>query len=278
MAFSSKCKYIESKEGITRCSLFFLTLKDGTCLYYGKVQIISTLEATKLAFSCKSGNINVKNYLIIDCSQNRDNEKKTVLKYNSNSICQENGLLPCRGLDKKCYNITEMCIYRLNKSNLLTPCRTGEHVANCSLIQCNMKFKCPGFYCIPWSYVCDGKWDCPGGYDEVRDLRCGISRNCKNMFKCSNSQKCIHVGDICNGLQDCHRGDDEYMCSLTGFICPFIMCLHRLGNLMLQCQLCKLCSINSFSQCYFLKLLKSYFLGTFVKNLKISYISLKKTQ
>ena len=220
LAFSSKCKYIVSKEGIKRCSLFFLTLKDGTCLYYGMVQIISTLEIPKLAFSCKSDNIGVKNYLITDCLQNGDNEKKTILKYNSNSICQENGMLPCSGLDRKCYNITEMCIYRLNKNNLLTPCRTGEHVVNCSLIQCNMKFKCPGFYCIPWSYVCDGKWDCPGGYDEVRDLRCGINRNCRNMFKCTNNQKCIHIGDICNGLQDCHTGDDEYMCSLTGFHCP----------------------------------------------------------
>ena len=181
------------------------------------VKINSTL---KTPFPYKDDNTDVKNYLIADCSPNEDNDKKTILKYNLNSVCQENGLLPCREQYKKCYNITEMCIYRLNKNNLLIPCRTGEHVVNCILIQCNMKFKCPGFYCIPWSYVCDGKWDCPGGYDEVRDLRCGVNRNCKNMFKCTNSQKCIHIGDICNGLQDCHTGDDEYMCSLTGFLCP----------------------------------------------------------
>ena len=158
------------------------------------VKINSTL---KTPFPYKDDNTDVKNYLIADCSPNEDNDKKTILKYNLNSVCQENGLLPCREQYKKCYNITEMCIYRLNKNNLLIPCRTGEHVVNCILIQCNMKFKCPGFYCIPWSYVCDGKWDCPGGYDEVRDLRCGVNRNCKNMFKCTNSQKCIHIGDIC---------------------------------------------------------------------------------
>ena len=220
LVLSSKCKYIVSNEGIKRCSPFFLTLKDGTCILYGLVKINNTLEAPKLKFPCISDNIHVKNYLTTDCSPNRDNEKKPILEYNSNSICQENGQLPCRGQDNKCYNITEMCIYRLNKNNLLNPCRTGEHVANCSLIQCNMNFKCPGFYCIPWSYVCDGKWDCPGGYDEGRNLKCGINRNCRNMFKCRNSQKCIHVGDVCNGLQDCHTGDDEYMCSLTGFLCP----------------------------------------------------------
>ena len=83
-----------------------------------------------------------------------------------------------------------------------------------------MKFKCPEFYCIPWSYVCDGKWDCPGGYDEMTEFKCGINRTCRNMFKCRNSQKCIHVGDVCNGLKDCNTGDDEYMCSLAGSFCP----------------------------------------------------------
>ena len=62
--------------------------------------------------------------------------------------------------------------------------------------------------------------DCPGGYDEMKELKCGINRNCRNMFKCSNSQKCIHVGDVCNGLKDCNTGEDEYMCSLAGFLCP----------------------------------------------------------
>ena len=73
-------------------------------------QIISTLETPKLGFSCKSDNIGVSNFHITDHLQNRDNEIKTILKYNSNTICQENGLLSCRGLKRKCYNITEMCI------------------------------------------------------------------------------------------------------------------------------------------------------------------------
>ena len=35
-----------------------------------------------------------------------------------------------------------------------------------------------------------------------------------------HSQKCIHVGDVCNGLRDCPAKDDEYMCSLAGLFCP----------------------------------------------------------
>ena len=219
---SSKCKYIISKEGIKRCSPFFLTIKDGTCLYYGLIKVNSKPMATNHQFICMNNNainLMVNNDLITECLPNRNDEKQMLLKYNSNSICQDNGQLPCKD-HKECYSIKEICIYRLDKNNLLTPCRTGEHVANCSLIQCNMKFKCPGFYCIPWSYVCDGKWDCPGGYDEGTEFKCGINRTCRNMFKCRNSQKCIHVGDVCNGLKDCNTGDDEYMCSLAGLLCP----------------------------------------------------------
>ena len=191
-----------SKQGTKSCSLFYLTLKDGSCVFYGLVKININLKVINHVFS------------------NGDDKEFLGLKFLSNMICQENGQLPCKGGYRKCYNITELCIYKLNKNNLITPCQTGEHVANCKLIQCNMKFKCPEFYCIPWSYVCDGKWDCPGGYDEIKELKCGKQRNCSNMFKCTNSQKCIHVGDVCNGVNDCTAGDDEYMCSLIGSPCP----------------------------------------------------------
>ena len=222
-AQSGKCKYIASKEGIKSCSLSYLTLKDGTCLMYGLVKINSSLTATNHGVACKSDIVItfiIQNALVTDCSLNREDQKHILFKQNSNIICQENGQLPCKGGEIKCYSIVEMCIYRLNRNNLLTTCSTGEHVASCGLIQCNMKFKCPGFYCIPWSYVCDGKWDCPGGYDEVKELKCGINRNCMNMFKCANSQTCIHVGDVCNGMKDCPGEDDEYMCSLSGLLCP----------------------------------------------------------
>ncbi len=32
-------------------------------------------------------------------------------------------------------------------------------------------FKCPGDYCIPYHYVCDGQWQCPDGEDESN---CGM--------------------------------------------------------------------------------------------------------
>ena len=122
---SSKCKYIMGKQGIKSCSFFYLTLKDGTCIFYRLVKISSSLTANNHAFNCISNNLVIlviKNELITDCSPNKD-DVKHIFKYNSNSICQKNGQLPCKGGHKRCYNITEICIYRLNKNNLLTACR-----------------------------------------------------------------------------------------------------------------------------------------------------------
>ena len=79
---------------------------------------------------------------------------------------------------------------------------------------------CPGYYCVPWAYVCDGKRDCLSCYDEYPEQTCGQFRICSHMFKCKNSQSCIHLGDVCGGQNDCHSGDDEYLCSLKNQLCP----------------------------------------------------------
>ena len=68
--------------------------------------------------------------------------------------------------------------------------------------------------------MCDGKWDCTGGYDESKGHNCSGNRKCMNMFKCRLSNICIHVGDICDGKQDCTKGDDEHLCLLYGQTCP----------------------------------------------------------
>ena len=183
---SRKCKYVMSKEVIKHCSLFYLTLKDGTCHLYGLVKIHSSLKINH-AITCKSDSaisLMLNNSMIIDCLSSRHEEKQIVFRKNPNKSCQEYGQLPCKGSHMECYSITEIYIYRLDKNNFLIACNTGEHVANCRLIQCNMKFKCPRYYCIPWSYVCDGKWDCPGGNDELKELKCGTDGNCSSMFKC----------------------------------------------------------------------------------------------
>lgn len=136
----------------------------------------------------------------------------------TNFTCAQIGQLTCSQGFSKCYHISDICIYNLDFLHSLTPYKTGDHIQNCQMFECNMKFKCPGYYCIPWAYVCDGKWDCPGGYDEKH--KCAVEVRCQNMFKCKNIQICIHMADTCDGNEDCHFGDDEYLCSLKYVTCP----------------------------------------------------------
>ena len=75
------------------------------------------------------------------------------------------------------------------------------------------------------NYVCDGKWDCPYGYDESGIHECGLNRTCKHMFKCWYSQLCIHMFDVCNTFEDCPNKDDEAMCELRDLIAQNLACV-----------------------------------------------------
>ena len=104
---SNKCKYIITKEGIKRCSPYLLTMKDGTCLYYGLIKVNSKPMAHNHEFTCMGNNainLMVNNNLITKCLPSRNDEKQMLLKYNSNSICQENGQLACKEDHKECYS------------------------------------------------------------------------------------------------------------------------------------------------------------------------------
>ena len=86
----------------------------------------------------------------------------------------------------------------------MIPCRNGGHLENCGNFECNMMFKCPDYYCIPWTYVCDGKWDCPFGQDELNNTVSTVGKMCQEMYKCTNEQHtCISIGNICDGQIDC---------------------------------------------------------------------------
>ena len=119
--------------------------------------------------------------------------------------------LPCNYDNSECYYFNKTCIFRLNKYSNIIPCRTGSHLQYCKNFECNVHFKCPSYYCIPWGYVCDGKWDCPNGYDESAKISCGHKRSCTSMLHCKASQICLHLENICDGYHDCPLGDDEVL-------------------------------------------------------------------
>ena len=203
LMFSNQVLKISEKDNI----LEFNTEQDNTCTN------ISSLDAHLI------------NDGVPDCPDSDDEPllkealKNAVLGHKP-EVCSQQGSLSCFPGSLKCFGIHEVCLYKLDKLKHLYPCRTGSHIQECRQFECIQHFKCPGYYCIPFGYVCDGKWDCPYGHDESNSSSCSIKRSCKNMFKCKNSQICIHVYDVCNNFEDCPNRDDEALCELRNIACP----------------------------------------------------------
>ena len=111
-------------------------------------------------------------------------------------------------------------MYKLNEYSHLVPCWNGGHLQNCREFECNAKFKCPNSYCISWSFVCDGKWDCPEGVDENQEVFCHSNMRCSRMFRCHDTYTCILLQNVCDGHIECVLGDDELFCELKDTLCP----------------------------------------------------------
>ena len=86
--------------------------------------------------------------------------------FTSNLQCKQPDQLPCDASSSNCFSFSSICVYRLDMYGSLIPCKTGSHLQECREFPCNLNFKCPEYYCIPWGYICDEKWNCPFGYDE----------------------------------------------------------------------------------------------------------------
>ncbi len=205
----NKCKFI-SGNSRKRCSVFYLQSKSQHCQFVSFVHLENiTSDPSKATISQES-------------EMPEPNVFRNYFSY-KNGSCQENGKLNCQLEQENFYVIDQICSYSLDEKGYLLPCKCGTHLQSCKEFTCNAQFKCPKFYCIPWSHVCDSRWDCPGGYDEAQLLsnRCSPKRSCKNMLKCRGTQQCVHFLDICDGKADCYNGDDEALCSLNDVSCPF---------------------------------------------------------
>ncbi len=183
--YPKKCKFVTDKQNKTRCSFFYFPVEDNKCLPYK-----APLFASKT-------------------DQPSSNDTQSVIPKLQ---------LPCQDGEPKVYNVSDICIYKL-QNNQLIPCEHGEHLQQCKEFECNMMFKCPEFYCIHWSSVCNGRWDCPSGLDESVNQECATNRTCMNMLKCLETSICVHLGDVNDGTIDCPLGDDEFFNTLKDSTC-----------------------------------------------------------
>ncbi len=226
--FRKTCSFFPSISQKKSCSPLYNCTKDKCTVYndvfsYGKDS--HDLQVTKNTFHCNSSGIKIGRELVDDlvpdCPSGEDEVLlKLIFSGSVHLKCSKHGQIPCRDGHSRCFYAHEICSYELDKYGHLTPCRTGEHLQNCKEFECNSKFKCPGLYCIPWSYVCDSKWDCASGADESTFHDCTPDRKCFSLFKCRRSAKCLHLLDLCDNHFDCPEKDDELFCSLQHTVCP----------------------------------------------------------
>ena len=195
-----------------QCSLLYNQTKENICLPYGH-------KATR----------DEKLWMQSNGHEKYSNKSKTMamavrhkgmFDFTDDRHCKERDKLPCLDEHSTCFKFGDICVYRLDEGGHLAPCVHATHLEYCVSFDCNLMYKCPKFYCIPWEYVCNGRWDCPGGFDEKESSKCGITDRCNNMFKCKRSFACLHLGNVCDNTQNCPFGDDEILCHLQSFHCP----------------------------------------------------------
>ena len=128
-----------------KCPILLHLSRDGHCLMY-----ISLNSSSDQKHNDDLPIISTKNK---QCSLKSFDYNCMLLKNRYDAYCLKNGLFPCANQTLKCYIFSDICKYRLNSFNHITPCMFGTHLYDCHYFECDMTFKCSGFYCIPWSYV-----------------------------------------------------------------------------------------------------------------------------
>ena len=270
-----KCKYISFKTKTIQCSSLYNISTIEMCPSLLENAALNIDKASKIRLiRCKNSTLiekHVQNDFIPDCLESEYGSSENIQDVQTidmGSLCSDADQIPCSSRHAQCFNIEDICVYKLTKENYLTPCKSGEHMEQCEHFDCNKKYKCLGYYCVPFAYTCDGRWDCPGGYDENFEV-CGHARNCNNMFHCRYSQICIHNNDVCDRNVDCPLGDDEILCDFLYIICPEgCLCY----NLVIQC-FGSVSSINTLT--FHLPHTFVFILHTAIKSLAISRNFLK---
>ncbi|KAL4221447.1 hypothetical protein ACF0H5_019704 [Mactra antiquata] len=103
----------------------------------------------------------------------------------TSQTCDEPGLT---------YTNDVRCIYKTDSAGYILGCRSGFHLQDCAEFVCPpATVKCPGSYCIPLHYVCDGINQCPNGEDETG---CGCNNNDLELIILQSEDEFISQDDL----------------------------------------------------------------------------------
>ncbi len=147
------------------CRPLLFTNHYGQCESYKTRKVPKLTESTKEMeiYQCANSSIidqREVDDLIPDCFKADDELIVFILLSewfdNFCQSCDNNNDIPCMTGHPLCYKIIDICVFMLSDLGHIVPCRTGSHIEECKYVKCNAKFKCPNYYCIPYSYVCDG--------------------------------------------------------------------------------------------------------------------------
>ena len=208
------CKVMKINQNLTYCMSNYYVERQGSCGKYDYNMLENLFQSSGKQL----------NTSLVHDIQNCTIKPKAI--YSSLPLAPQNNIFPCGPYElpcmdtTSCFNIKSVCLFELDAENQMIPCKTGGHLQNCVKFECNIFYKCPDYYCIPWSYVCDAKWDCPHGEDEINNDVCIGEKVCHNMYKCRDVVKCIHLSNVCDGKIDCPQHDDEMFCDLKSVQCP----------------------------------------------------------
>ena len=137
-----------------------------------------------------------------------------IMLANNDSICLDGWSLCSTKHKIFCYPTDKICVYETYPKGHLF-CPNTEQLHYCEFMSCPSMFKCDRDYCISTSMVCDGKFDCPTGADEINCT----TLVCPGLLKCRFDSVCVHPVHTCDGVVHCHlSGDDEAYCRIVS--CP----------------------------------------------------------